>query len=54
MVKNEKKYSFFCLLVILGPFGSASEEVFRFQTVMLIGAGIGVKKYRLFIYIYSV
>jgi len=25
-----------------GPFGAASEEIFRFETVMLIGAGIGV------------
>ena len=25
-----------------GPFGSASEDVFKFETVMLIGAGIGV------------
>lgn len=25
-----------------GPFGAASEEVFKFKTVMLVGAGIGV------------
>jgi len=25
-----------------GPFGAASEEVFNFNTVMLIGGGIGV------------
>jgi NADPH oxidase 2 len=25
-----------------GPFGSASEDVFKFETVLLIGAGIGV------------
>jgi NAD(P)H-flavin reductase len=25
-----------------GPFGAASEEVFDFKTVMLVGGGIGV------------
>jgi len=30
------------ILKIDGPFGTASEEVFRSETVMLIGAGIGV------------
>lgn len=29
-------------LYIDGPFGSASEDVFKFETVLLIGAGIGV------------
>ncbi|ORY83273.1 ferric reductase NAD binding domain-domain-containing protein [Protomyces lactucae-debilis] len=29
-------------VVIDGPFGSASEDVFKFETVMLVGAGIGV------------
>ncbi|KAL6249345.1 hypothetical protein RBB50_003198 [Rhinocladiella similis] len=29
-------------LYIDGPFGSASEDVFKFETVMLVGAGIGV------------
>ncbi|EGG13423.1 superoxide-generating NADPH oxidase flavocytochrome [Cavenderia fasciculata] len=30
------------ILRIDGPFGAASEEVFKYKTVMLIGAGIGV------------
>jgi len=30
------------ILGIDGPFGAASEEVFQFKTVMLVGAGIGV------------
>ena len=30
------------LLRLDGPFGAASEEVFTFKTVMLVGAGIGV------------
>ncbi len=30
------------ILRIDGPFGAASEEVFEYKTVMLIGAGIGV------------
>eukprot|EP01100_Stratorugosa_tubuloviscum_P008859 TRINITY_DN3702_c0_g1_i1.p1 TRINITY_DN3702_c0_g1~~TRINITY_DN3702_c0_g1_i1.p1 ORF type:complete len:583 (-),score=217.16 TRINITY_DN3702_c0_g1_i1:141-1889(-) len=30
------------LLRVDGPYGSATEDVFKFQTVMLIGAGIGV------------
>lgn len=25
-----------------GPFGTASEDVFRYEAVMLVGAGIGV------------
>lgn len=29
-------------IIIDGPFGSASEDVFKFEAVMLIGAGIGV------------
>lgn len=29
-------------IMIDGPFGSASEDVFKFETVMLVGAGIGV------------
>ena len=29
-------------IMIDGPFGSASEDVFNFETVMLVGAGIGV------------
>jgi NADPH oxidase len=29
-------------IVIDGPFGSASEDVFKFEAVMLVGAGIGV------------
>eukprot|EP01111_Echinosteliopsis_oligospora_P012929 TRINITY_DN4510_c0_g1_i1.p1 TRINITY_DN4510_c0_g1~~TRINITY_DN4510_c0_g1_i1.p1 ORF type:complete len:533 (-),score=107.81 TRINITY_DN4510_c0_g1_i1:139-1737(-) len=30
------------ILRIDGPFGAASEEVFKYKTVMLVGAGIGV------------
>lgn len=30
------------ILAIDGPFGAASEEVFKYKTVMLVGAGIGV------------
>jgi len=30
------------LIRLDGPFGAASEEVFKFRTVMLVGAGIGV------------
>jgi len=30
------------ILAIDGPFGAASEEVFNYKTVMLVGAGIGV------------
>eukprot|EP00026_Physarum_polycephalum_P003872 Phypoly_transcript_03888.p1 GENE.Phypoly_transcript_03888~~Phypoly_transcript_03888.p1 ORF type:complete len:518 (+),score=83.63 Phypoly_transcript_03888:117-1670(+) len=30
------------ILRIDGPFGAASEDVFKFKTVMLVGAGIGV------------
>jgi len=30
------------ILAIDGPFGAASEEVFKFKTVVLVGAGIGV------------
>ncbi len=29
-------------LAIDGPFGTASEDVFRYEVVMLVGAGIGV------------
>ncbi|CCG83664.1 Putative uncharacterized protein [Taphrina deformans PYCC 5710] len=29
-------------LMLDGPFGSASEDVFKFESVMLVGAGIGV------------
>lgn len=32
-----------CLRVAIdGPFGTASEDVFRYEVVMLVGAGIGV------------
>lgn len=32
-----------CLrMAIDGPFGTASEDVFRYEVVMLVGAGIGV------------
>lgn len=29
-------------MAIDGPFGTASEDVFRYEVVMLVGAGIGV------------
>ncbi|NXR53916.1 CY24B protein, partial [Hippolais icterina] len=29
-------------IAVDGPFGTASEDVFRYETVMLVGAGIGV------------
>jgi NADPH oxidase len=29
------------ILRIDGPFGTASTDIFKFETVMLIGAGIG-------------
>lgn len=29
-------------IAIDGPFGTASEDVFRYEVVMLVGAGIGV------------
>lgn len=29
------------ILAIDGPFGTASEGVFKYKTVMLVGAGIG-------------
>lgn len=29
-------------VAIDGPFGTASEDVFRYEVVMLVGAGIGV------------
>jgi len=29
-------------VMIDGPFGSASEDFYKFETVMLVGAGIGV------------
>lgn len=29
-------------VAIDGPFGTASEDVFRYQVVVLVGAGIGV------------
>lgn len=32
----------FLRLAIDGPFGTASEDVFRYEVVMLVGAGIGV------------
>lgn len=31
-----------CRVAIDGPFGTASEDVFRYEVVMLVGAGIGV------------
>lgn len=31
-----------CRMAIDGPFGTASEDVFRYEVVMLVGAGIGV------------
>lgn len=34
--------SLFLRLAIDGPFGTASEDVFRYEVVMLVGAGIGV------------
>lgn len=33
---------YFCRVAIDGPFGTASEDVFRYEVVMLVGAGIGV------------
>jgi len=33
------------ILRIDGPFGAASEEVFKYKTVVLVGAGIGVTPY---------
>lgn len=29
-------------MAVDGPFGTASEDVFRYEVVMLVGAGIGV------------
>lgn len=31
-----------CRMAVDGPFGTASEDVFRYEVVMLVGAGIGV------------
>lgn len=31
-----------CRVAVDGPFGTASEDVFRYEVVMLVGAGIGV------------
>lgn len=31
-----------CRMAIDGPFGTASEDVFGYEVVMLVGAGIGV------------
>lgn len=33
---------FVCRVAVDGPFGTASEDVFRYEVVMLVGAGIGV------------
>lgn len=31
-----------CRIAVDGPFGTASEDVFRYEVVMLVGTGIGV------------
>lgn len=40
---QNKHFVLSCFRVAIdGPFGTASEDVFRYEVVMLVGAGIGV------------
>ena len=42
---NHPKVANLPRVMIDGPFGSASEDFLNFETVLLIGAGIGVTPY---------
>jgi NADPH oxidase 2 len=40
--KNHPKLSTLPRVMVDGPFGSASEDFLKFETILLVGAGIGV------------